>query len=411
MAMVANPGLETLALLHALIEIGAPAYLIHARLPDATIQARVEHLGLPLVSPPGTQTRTDWHGDLPPVDDSRPLAIVETSGSTGEPKRVVLARRAFVAAARASEANLGWCRHDRWLLALPPAHIGGLSIVTRCLLARKAVVIGGGGSAGALISDVEQHQVTLLSLVPTQLRRLLTADWRCPPHVRAILVGGAATDAATLEEARTRGWPVLTTYGLTEACSQVATQALGSKSNDSGRALESIDVRIQNDGIEVRGDTLLSGYLVGRGPRDRFGLCLAPVPLHEGWFRTGDLGWMAADGTLHVRGRADATIISGGENVDPERVRSAIESLPGVVEAHVFPIPDPEWDVVVAAAVVTAPRTDAQTLRRALRATLASHEIPRRICFLDKLPRTPTGKVDGARLEADARLAGIDHET
>ena len=403
-AVVAESGVETLTLIYALFEIGAPVYLLHARLPPPAIRSRIEDLDLPLLAPVEREIALPWEGPLPTPDDARPLAVVETSGSRGEPKRVVLSRGAFMEAADASAANLGWRPNDRWLLALPPAHIGGLSIVTRCLVARGTLVVGTGSGTAALVADVERHQVTLLSLVPTQLRRLLQENWHCPSHVRAILVGGAPIDGELLETVRKRGWPALATYGLTEACSQVATQACGARSHDVGLPLRNVEVRVHNDRIELRGPSLFSGYLSKDGQPDRFGLRVAAPPLHEGWYRTGDSGWMDADGTLHVRGRADGTIITGGENVDPNLVKAAIESLPHVLEAHVFGIPDPDWGATVGAAIAAGPDTDVVTLQRSLRSTLAAHEVPRRILLFAQLPRTPSGKIDLIRLETDPRL-------
>ncbi|HEU4535466.1 MAG TPA: AMP-binding protein, partial [Polyangiaceae bacterium] len=321
-AVVASPRVETIVALWALWELGLTTQLVHPRLTPA------ERAELPgnaawaldgdwsdadLPAPPAAPPAAPLSAPLsaPPPPAGRPMAVVYTSGSTGRPKGVILSRGAFEASARASEANLGWRDDDRWLLSTPIAHVGGLSIVTRCLLARRTVVLApwAGADLGAFAEDVSRHRVTLLSLVPTMLHRLLAADggWRPPGHVRAALLGGAPASAALLREAAARGAPVLTTYGLSEACSQVATQAPGTPPDAArgvGAPLPGVEVRVEGGEILVRGPTLMSGYLGGADPR-RDG----------GWFPTGDLGAFDERGRLHVLGRRAETIITGGENV------------------------------------------------------------------------------------------------
>ncbi len=313
------------------------------------------------------------------------LAVVFTSGSAGVPKGVVLSRRAFVASAEASAANLGWRDDDRWLLCMPLAHVGGLSILTRCLLARRAVVLAPEGpfDAGALATQVERDRVTLLSAVPTMLARLLERGWDPPPWLRAILLGGAAASPELLARAADRGWPVLTTYGLTEACSQVTTQPYGTRSRLAGVGppVRGAEVRIVDGEIQVRGPMLMDGYLAGPSPF-----------VVGGWLPTGDLGALDAEGNLHVTGRRSDRIVTGGENVDPGEVERALERCPGVRAALVVGVNDPEWGERVGALIVgdvSEATVDAWT-----RAHLAPHKRPRLLRLVPELPLTPSGKPD-----------------
>ena len=156
--------------------------------------------------------------------------VVFTSGSTGRPRGAVLSHAALCASAQAHARVFGWQRGDRWLLSLPTAHVGGLMIVVRSLLARRTIVLGGrepDGSfdAGAALRTIDRRAVTLWSVVPTMLGRLLDRVEGAPPaSLRAVLVGGAPAPPALMARARQRGWPVFATYGLTEACSQVAVE-------------------------------------------------------------------------------------------------------------------------------------------------------------------------------------------
>ncbi len=389
---------SSLALLYAMVELGVPAAMLHPKMPALEQERWLKEIGAAPRKVTAEVDLKEWAEALGSAvvvpDDDRPLAIVRTAGSSGRPKGVVLSRRAFVAAAEASAANLGWRDDDRWLLSLPTAHVGGLSIVTRCLLARRPVVVRRleRFDAAEVARILEEDRVTLLSLVPTTLRRLVDLDgYRPPAYLRVVLVGGAAAPAELLARAADRGWPVLATYGLTEACSQVATQRyrdLGRRDparfTDCGEPVDGMEVRIRDGAIEVRGPSLMSGYL----PQDE-----SPFDV-EGWLATGDLGFLDDAGRLHVTGRRDDVIVTGGENVHPEEVERVLEAHPAIDAACVFGVDDPEWGQAVAAALASsAPPPDAE-LARFCAERLAPHQRPRRIAWLETLPRTVVGKLD-----------------
>jgi O-succinylbenzoic acid--CoA ligase len=316
------------------------------------------------------------------------MVIVPTSGTTDKPKLVALDHHAVVASAFASEANLGWESEDRWLLNLPLAHVGGLSILTRCLLAGKAVVLPGDArfDAGGALDVVAASKVTLLSMVPTMLHRVLAMGpmpKECA-RVRAVLLGGAPAAATLLARAHDAGWPVLPTYGLTEACSQVATQPYGTRAwgeSGVGCPLPGIEVRIDQGDVQVRGATIMKGYLGEPSPF-----------LPGGWFSTGDLGHFDGQGTLHVRGRRADTINTGGENVAPAEVESQLASCPGVDAVCVFGIDDDAWGQVVAAAFVGSATED--SFARYASGNVAGFKRPRWIAKLETFPVTGSGKVD-----------------
>jgi O-succinylbenzoic acid--CoA ligase len=320
-------------------------------------------------------------------------AILFTSGTTGVPRGAQLSYDALVASAAASAVNLGWREDDRWMACMPLAHVGGLSILTRCLAARAAVVLEPRFDAATLPARLVEERVTLLSLVPTMLAKLLDEhpSWTPPSHLRALLLGGAAAPARLLARARARGIPVLTTYGLTEACSQVVT---------GGRALPGVELRIVGDEgrVQVRGPMLMSGYL-GEPP-------LAP----GAWFDTGDLGEIDASGTLRLHARRTDLVVTGGENVYPAEVEDALAACPGVAAACVFGVPDETWGQIVAALVVpegAAAGFDREAFRAAVTERLAPHKRPRRLALVDALPQNRAGKLDRAAAARDgtARLA------
>jgi o-succinylbenzoate---CoA ligase len=267
----------------------------------------------------------------------RPATIVFTSGSAGAPKAALHAFSNHYYSALGSNANIALAPGDRWLHSLPLYHVGGLSILFRCLLAGATVALPEPGVAlGKAITD---SGVTHVSLVSTQLLRLLREEDFDPERLKAILLGGGPIPAPLVDEAITRGLPIRTSYGLTEMASQVtATPPSASRDelHTSGRLLPHREISISDDGeILVKGKTLFSGYVT---------LDIVDRSLDAGgWFRTGDLGELDADGYLHVRGRKDNLFISGGENIQPEEIEEALCHLEGVEEAVVVPVPDTEF--------------------------------------------------------------------
>lgn len=409
LALAARATRESLECLLACFAFGVPVLLLHPRLPIGEARDLVRRAGAKwLVDPdslsgPGpTAAAPEPPTDL---DPRSPLVLVPTSGSSGVRKIVVLSREALKASARASAQNLPLGANDRWLLCLPLAHVGGLSIVTRSIEAGSAVLLFDPGQAGLLAASAElaawlrTQGATLVSLVPSVLDALLEHDpgWLFPSSLRAVLLGGAATSSRLLERARARGAPVLLTYGLTEAGSQVTTTRLGREPGvwqglvGAGHPLAELEVRIGSDQrIRVRGPTLSRGYLDAESPFDK-----------DGWLVTDDFGALGPDGELFVLGRASERLVSGGENVDPTLVEAILQSLPGVQAACVFGVPDARFGEIVACALVAEPHGfDEQHLESVLAERLAAHEIPRRVARFDSLPLNPSGKVDRARVRA-----------
>jgi O-succinylbenzoic acid--CoA ligase len=333
------------------------------------------------------------------VDPESTLAYLATSGSTGAPRLVQLSRRALLASAHASAQNLGWEPNDRWLLCLPLAHAGGLSIVLRCLAARRSVLLFEPGPRGVLGELDRLMQVatraTLISLVPSVLAALLEAGFVAPPGLRAVLVGGAGTAPALAERAHAAGLPLLTSYGLTETGSQVVTRRYAERYLplpvrdgvvSSGHGLPGVELRLRDGAIALRSPTLFSGY-VG-DPQ----AALAP----DGFLLTNDRGELGVDGELYVRGRRDDVIVTGGENVEPLEVEAALTKLSMVDAACVFGTPSERFGEVVTALLVTHdPRlADPAVLTAQLAERLARHKCPRRVLVVSELLLTGSGKVD-----------------
>lgn len=317
--------------------------------------------------------------------------IAFTSGSSGTPLGVRLTWSNLEASARASAIHLRHTAADRWLCVLPVFHVGGLMILIRSLREGSEVILErrfDPDRAARLL-----REVSLASFVPTMVQRVLDVDQGPYRALRAVLVGGAAASQSLLDRAFTAGLPVLSTYGMTETGSQVATARLGEPPRRRVVPLAGAEIRIDDGEVQVRGPMVSPGYI---GTSDR----------PEGaWLATGDLGVLEGD-ELRIIGRKHDRIITGGENVDPLEVEMALTEAPGVIEALVVGLPDDEWGHVVAAAVSGPAAADHRSLEAHLRQRLAGYKIPRRWLALPGIPRTSIGKPD--RRAARALFEGDD---
>lgn len=377
-ALIGSNTLDTVVTLYALLEARVPVLMLHPKLTEAERQAEID--------------ATARAASAMPADAA---AILYTSGTTGRARGAVLTRSALVASAQANADNLGWQDDDVWLAAMPIARVGGLSILTRSLIARRAVALAPAFDAATLPAAIEAQRVTILSVVPTMLALLLDAhpQWMPPPHLRVILLGGAAASTRLLARAAERGLPIVITYGCTETCSQVVAtpyeHRFDTARHGAGRVLAGAHLRIRDGHIEVRGPMRMAGYL-GEPPLDP-----------DAWFDTGDLGELDADGNLHVLARQDDLIVSGGENVYPAEVERVLEDCPGIAAAGVFGVPEETWGQVVCAALVADGVAPApQAITAFLAPLLARHKQPRRLYFVSALPQTAGGKLDRAALPA-----------
>jgi len=295
-------------------------------------------------------------------DLDAPAIAVRTSGTTAEPREVVVTYGNWLWSALGSAVALGHPPGERWLCALPLTHVGGLSILLRSVIAGTTVLLHERWSTEAVLLGLDD--ATIVSLVPTTLTRLLDAGLREPPALRWALLGGAPIPPALLERAAEARVPVAPTYGLTEACSQVTT---------NGVPLFCTRVALAPDG-----EILVSGPTVAGG----------------GTLSTGDLGRFARDGRLEVVGRKADTIITGGENVAPAEVEAVLERHPAVAEAAVHGRPDAEWGEAVVATVVLRGAATEEELREHAAAHLERFKVPKAVVLSEApLPRTASGKL------------------
>jgi O-succinylbenzoic acid--CoA ligase len=365
---LALPSVALVPALHGCLLLGAVAVPIDLRLRPSERAARQSGTRLVLESLV-TGEQVDDAYDAAPSDIA---TLMFTSGTTAGPKPVELSYDNWLWNALGSALALGLDPQERWLCPMPLAHVGGLSIQLRSAIYATTVVLHerfDADRALAALMDADAR-VTLVSLVPTMLARLLDAGLREPPTLRRVLLGGGPIARALLERAAAAGVPVSPSFGMTETCSQVATD---------GFALLGSELRIADDGeLLVRGRAVAGGALSG-----------------DGWLHTGDLGKLDGSGRLTIVGRKSDTIVSGGENVAPAEVEATLLEHPAVADAAVLGRADPEWgEAVVAQIVVREGATaGAEDLRAHCAARLAPFKVPKRFEVVAQVPRGVTGKL------------------
>jgi o-succinylbenzoate---CoA ligase len=325
--------------------------------------------------------------DGEPVEEGDAL-VVTTSGTSGQPKGVVLTHDAVAASAHSTTKRLGVdaVRHS-WLACLPLAHIGGLSVVTRAMITDTPVTVMPGFEAEAVEEAGRSGRATHVSLVATALRRLDPSVFSC------ILLGGSKAPEDLPPN-------VVTTYGMTESGSGVVYD---------GMPLDDVEIAIARpDGSyagpgdgEGEGEVLLRAPMLFRAYRDGTDGRVQGPDGSTTWYATGDAGRLDTDGRLHIAGRIDDVITTGAEKVWPDLVERVLSAHPDVAEVAVWKRSDPEWGERVVAWIVPsdeAPSLD--ELRRIVAETIAPWAAPKELVIVDDLPRTAAGKVRRRELES-----------
>ncbi|NUR93654.1 MAG: AMP-binding protein [Kribbellaceae bacterium] len=308
-----------------------------------------------------------------PLEDGCAV-VLTTSGSSGEPKGVLLSRDALIASATATHDRLGG--PGQWLLPMKPYFVGGLQILTRSLVAGTTPVLLNRSFTEAARQLTGGRRYT--AMVPTQLARYLDTDLEALRSFDTIIIGGASMPEPLKRRAREAGVRAIPAYGMTET---------GSGCVYGGVPLDGTSIDLDDGRILIKGNTLFSGY--------RLRPELTAEVQRDGWFRTQDRGELV-DGRLRVVGRVDDVVISGGVNVTLTTVQARLLEHPKVKDAVVLGVPDAEWGTRVVAFVVGEPSRD--ELRDWVSATLPRTWAPRDVVQLPALPMLASGKVDRQRL-------------
>lgn len=404
-AIAVESGLLAAELLSATQRTGADFVLLPARPGPGEHERLAALAGATIVTTAEIEAADETAVPARPLDTDDPQLIVFTSGSSGAPRGVELTRRNLTASAFSVARAAGFGPTDRYLACLPFHHIGGCSIFVRSAITGFGVKPVSPFDETTVVEEMARFGITGISLVPTMLRRLLDAGWEPNPDLRLVLLGGGPCPATLIERAIAAGFPVGTSYGMTETGSAVTI----STPEHTGRFPGSSGMPVPDAAIVIgesptdRAAIDEPGAIWVRGPMVAARALDGPLTNPEGWLRTDDIGALSADGSLTVLGRADQIILTGGEKVAPRVVEDALAAHPAIREVVVVGVPDEDWGEAVVAVVELAAPTTSEELQDLTRDHLAPHQIPKAIVVVESMPLLDVGKPDRHAAAALAR--------
>jgi O-succinylbenzoic acid--CoA ligase len=326
-----------------------------------------------------------------------------TSGTTGNPKGVIQTYGNHWWSSVGSALNLGFMEGDCWLCNVPLFHISGFSILMRSVIYGMPIVLHDHFDAEDTINDIHDKKVTIMSVVGTALGRIVDAlqDRRLPDHFRCMLLGGGPAPLPLLQACVEKEIPVFQTYGMTESSSQIVTLAPEyslSKLGSAGKPLFTSQVQIVSEnGSQVPSG--VPGEIVVKGPNVTPGYLFLPEVTEEkfqnGWFHTGDVGYLDEEGFLYVLDRRSDLIISGGENIYPAEIEAVLLAHRDVLEAGVTGLEDAKWGQVPIAFIIKKAGTNpsSEELMQFCKEQLGKYKVPKAFYFMEELPRNASKKL------------------
>ena len=407
---------EMVFVIHALLLIGAKVLLLNIRLTDsekkwqmedAKVNLLVSESDLSLGTPIPVFTldqlqkaKTETFKVKRTVSFNQTATIMYTSGTTGKPKAVQQTIGNHFWSAVGSALNLGLRDDDKWLCFMPLFHISGLSILFRSVIYGMETVLQRGFDPVQANEAIQKDKVTICSVVTSTLNRMLDelGENTYPDYFRCMLLGGGPAPMVLLEALADKSIPVFQTYGMTETCSQIVTLApedAKRKLGSAGKPLLPCEIKIVADEsivdsgvpgeIAVRGPNVTPGYLHNRGLES----------FQDGWFYTGDIGYLDDEGYLYVMDRRSDLIISGGENIYPAEIESVLTEHPAIKEAGVFGINNEVWGAVPVAAIALEPESHIEPAEVSVfcESRLARYKVPKKIKIVKELPRNASDKL------------------
>lgn len=363
---------------------------------DKLTDPKIKIIEMPLVKELSTAINSRYH-----ISPEQTALIMYTSGSSGAPKGVELTfSNLYYSAANANEI-LVHTEKDKWLVSLPFYHIGGFSITIRAILYGTSIVFPSSMNYMDIIESIEKHNPSLISLVPTNLKRMVESRIKPNKELRHVLLGGGPSEKDLVDKALYEGWNIVKVYGSTETSSLVSAvdcRKHPSKSGSSGKALSGNEIFITDDNFSVLLENNIAGNIAVAGPSIFAGYYkdgqYTKSKFNGKYYLTGDYGYIDQDGYLYVLSRRTDLIISGGENISPFEIEEKLNALENIIESCVIPMDDKEWGQIAAAAIVVKKNFQGveNAIREELRQMLPSFKIPKKIFIIKEIPKTSIGK-------------------
>lgn len=410
-ALYGNNRPETVFLIHALLYIGAPILMLNTRLTKLEIEWQLDHAKVKkLIS----LNKLEFEGVLvisfedilhakcknftikESVKSDEVATIMYTSGTTGHPKAVLQSFGNHFHSAISSCKNLALDEKDKWLCVMPLYHVSGLSILLRSVIVGLSVYLQDSFDEEEANSVIENKGITIASVVASSLSRMMKKPFYYPVSFKGMLLGGGPASAELLDKCRDLGVAVFLSYGMTETCSQIVTlrpEEVLRKIGSAGKPIPGCEVKILIDKLECNPE--VSGEIVVKGPNVTKGYLYGEKSevFQEGWFYTGDIGYLDKEGFLYVQDRRNDLFISGGENVYPAEIESVLMSHPQVADVGVVGISDEKWGTVPVAFVVLDKLISIEEISCYCQNRLAKYKVPKKFFLVKKLPRNAAGKL------------------
>lgn len=376
-------------------------------------QALLEEISFVDVQPMIKKQHSLSHQEFQQPSDLESVAsIMYTSGTTGQPKGVLQRFKNHLASARGTQENMGITAEDCWLCAVPLFHISGLSIVVRQLVLGCSIRLYDKFDEQQVTQDLKEGRGTVISVVATMLQKLLSVYPEAGYSVsfKGMLLGGGPIAPDKLAQCEEKGIPVIQSYGMTETCSQVVAlkfEDAALKIGSAGQPLKDMQIKIVDElgqeqpekqvgEILLKGPNVVSGYLNHRQPEKWTA---------DGWFKTGDMGYLDAQGYLYLVSRLSELIISGGENIYPTEVEQVLQAITGIKAAAVVGEPDAQWGAVPVAYVISDQEITLAQIQDQCSRKLAKYKRPKHIYFCHSFPQTASGKIAKHRFMTEEREA------
>lgn len=322
--------------------------------------------------------------------------VIFTSGSTWRPKGVVHTFSSLINSIQNGNAVLNQSENSKWLASLPFYHIGGFQIICRSLFYGCTIVIPDSLKIEDISKAIVNHNPTHLSLVSTQLERLLNNKIQPNNSLNVSLIGGGFIDDYLIIEASKFGWKPYKVYGSSETASFITAinaNEISQKPDSVGKPINNVEIKIADDSeVLIKSESLFKKYFDDEKETS--------LRLINGFYHSGDLGFIDNDSYLFIEARRNDLIVTGGENVNPVEVEKVLLQIDGIIEACVFPKPDKTWGQIVAAAIVCSDKSlDEKSIKSMIKQKLAGFKIPKQIYFTERLPRTILGKLERHKIK------------
>lgn len=351
---------------------------------------------------PQKSSEQEKTSELKEESETDTAVIIFTSGTSGKPKGVMLSFENLYASFDYGNSIMDFIENDRWLVSLPLFHIGGFQIFVRTLLSGASLILPDSSKAEDIDAVLKQYEPTRISLVAVQLKRLIEKSTPPAASLKTVLIGGGFSDDNLILDALEKGWPISKVYGSSETASYFTyMNCRNSKEyiSSSGRPLNGNEIQIRDDdnnilpagqvgNIWLKGKSCSGGYF--QNPEE------TKIKFKDGWYNSGDYGHLNNEGYLFLSARRTDLIVSGGENINPYEVESALKELDKIYDAVVFSEEDEEWGHIVSAAVIAKNDlvVEADEIKKLLKEKLAPFKVPKKFYFLKEFPRNELGKLN-----------------